>query len=351
VPVVENYCSHLEELNVPLTKLTFQLKNSHFDNERLEKFGGEIEILERRLSISWFSKLIKLCRGHSVLLCHGFNGTILAVLVKIFVPIRVISTYHGEYHPNGRLAGLKRLVIRALYLFSLKYVVDDIVTVESYSKFQLIQKGVSGRKIKIIYNAIDVRRTKFKASNKVKDLLDIIPNFDRVILSVCRLDKVKGLRYALSALANLDENVSWLYLIAGNGPEEKTLKRFANKLGVEDRVVFLGYIPNPEPLYDISDIFLLPSEFEYHSISILEAMRAGKTIISTSVGGTPESVKSGKEGILVQHSSVEELLNALNQVCLDKDFAERLALNARNKFAKAFTLELQRDKISELIFK
>lgn len=349
VPVVENYCRHLTEFSMTLTKITFQLEKAQYDKTRLNNFGGSVILLKSRFSFQWISMLFKVCKGHDVLLCHGFNGTILSMFVKMVLSIRVVSTYHGDYHPNGSHQKLKAGIVRNLYHVALRYFVDEIVTVESYSKNELIRKGIAEEKIRVIYNALHSEPI-IVEDKAVKNFdLKRITSKKKIILSICRLDKVKGLNYALLSLAKINSKVDWAYVIAGNGPEEQELKALAKSLGIEDKVFFLGYVSDPNHLYLTADIFLLPSLFEYHSISILEAMRAQKTIVSTKVGGTPESIENGLEGILVEHSSVTDLQMALMKVLDDTKLSKELALNARQKFEKYFTFEIQKAKVKELI--
>ena len=86
-----------------------------------------------------------------------------------------------------------------------------------------------------------------------------------------------------------------------------------------------------------ADIFAITSFQENHSIALLEAMRAGKAIVATTVGGNGESITDGIDGLLVPPADSVALADALRKLLSDRSLRERLGQNARNRFEKEFT--------------
>ncbi len=99
---------------------------------------------------------------------------------------------------------------------------------------------------------------------------------------------------------------------------------------------FVGYRSDIDACLAALDIFVLPSLAEYHSIALLEAMRAQKTIVATDVG----SVDGGVQAIVVPPADAVALATALQQLLLDAPLRMRLASNARQRFKHEFTSDL-----------
>jgi glycosyltransferase involved in cell wall biosynthesis len=106
-------------------------------------------------------------------------------------------------------------------------------------------------------------------------------------------------------------------LIGGNG-EIEHLKDKIKKHKLEELVEFLGWITNTRKIDVLNscDVFILPSYNEGLPVSVLESMSYGKTIISTNVGGIPEIVRHGENGLLINPGNLEELKNAIDYVFL-----------------------------------
>ena len=105
------------------------------------------------------------------------------------------------------------------------------------------------------------------------------------------------------------EAKDWILDLVGDGPHEEAVRADAARLGLADRIRFLGLRSDVEALLAQSQLFVLTTHWEGFPRSILEAMRAGLPVIATSVGGIPESVEDGRTGYLVSRRGVDELLD------------------------------------------
>jgi glycosyltransferase involved in cell wall biosynthesis len=103
----------------------------------------------------------------------------------------------------------------------------------------------------------------------------------------------------------------------------------SRKLGIHQHVQFCGYIKNIKKIYNIIDVFVMPSLMEGIPNVILEAMAFGKPIVATDVGGIPALIKDGETGILVKPKTIKELANGIIQVLKFRDYAKKMGEKAK----------------------
>ena len=149
----------------------------------------------------------------------------------------------------------------------------------------------------------------------------------------------KGFDVLLRALKLLAARNSFCDLIlAGDGVEQAALRSLAAELGLTERVLFTGRVNHGKvmSLFAGCRIFVLPSRHEPFGIVNLEAMAAGKPIVASWVGGVPEIVVEGENGLLVPPEEPEALATAIGRLLSDEALRQRLGANARER-AKCFT--------------
>ena len=148
---------------------------------------------------------------------------------------------------------------------------------------------------------------KFKpATDKLKAKAELGFNpEDKAILSVGRLYARKGLFTLIESMpAVVRKFPRAKFIISGKGQsnEMKKLIAHAQKLGVRDNIVFTGYYPDRKlpRLYQAADVFAFSTFYEHHPFAVLEALSTGLPVVTTNVGGIPETIESGKNGFLVE---------------------------------------------------
>ncbi len=215
---------------------------------------------------------------------------------------------------------------------------DKIITPSQYLKKIVMGWGVPQEKIEVIYNASEIHFqldiTKKEAKQKIKIEGDII-------LSIGRLVPWKGFSALIEIMPDLlAENPNFKLVIIGEGPEEKNLKSQISNLKIENQVKLLGRILHNEiPLYlKSADLFVLNTEYEGLSHIILEAMAAGVPVVTTQVGGNPELIENGKNGILVGYNQKEQFKRAILMLWEDKNLQEKFIQSSFQKL-KEFTWE------------
>ena len=147
---------------------------------------------------------------------------------------------------------------------------------------------------------------------------------------------VKRLDVLVSALAGVPE----LQLrIVGDGPLRRTIERSVAEHGLADRVRFEGRAADPAAVFSGADLFVLASAAENCPLSMLQAMSAGVPVVATRVGGIPEVVRDGVDGMLVAPDDPRELARALRTMIGDPAALRLMGEHARERVLEAYTLQ------------
>lgn len=148
-----------------------------------------------------------------------------------------------------------------------------------------------------------------------------------VLVFAGRLGPQKSFGTALDALARTHEVT---LVVAGDGPERAALERRTTELGLYGRVRFLGSVPRERvlELFRAADASLLPSAWENFPHTVVEALAVGCPVIATAVGGVPEVVTDGENGLLVPARDPDALAGAIDRFFGDAELRARLAAAA-----------------------
>jgi len=194
--------------------------------------------------------------------------------------------------------------------------------------------AVPASKIVVVPNAVDVDEIDAAAGAPVKDWP--VPPGRRAALALARLEPEKGIDVLLEAAALLPELD---VVIAGTGSIRGILDANAARLGVTDRVHFLGYRTDPAALLARADLFVLPSVVEGFPLSVLEAMAAGVPVVATDIGGTREAVAHEQTGLLVPARDPAALAAAMRRVMDQPEEADRRASLARDRVRSEYSAD------------
>ena len=156
----------------------------------------------------------------------------------------------------------------------------------------------------------------------------------------CRLVEQKGIPYALEALRRIRAAFPRAHLvIAGDGELADELRRLASRLGVADRVHWLGWRADAAELMAAFDVFLLPSLHEGFGLVLLEAMARRAPIVASRVGAIPEIVIDGETGILVEPRNAEALAQAITRLLNDRALRKYMGLLGAARLEEHFSVE------------
>jgi glycosyltransferase involved in cell wall biosynthesis len=258
----------------------------------------------------------------------------LAAAVLARVPAVLGTVQVGQYEPPSRSASWQlRLLARG---------VDRYLAVSRDIATELVERlGWPAEKIEVVYNAVDAERFAVAAPPGLRQQLG--GNKTRsLVLTAARLDAQKGHPVLLEAAIQVPDAV---FVLAGDGPERQNLEELAGRLGVADRVRFLGRRGDVPNLLAACDVFALPSLYEGSSLAVLEAMAAGKALVSSAIGGTDELIEDGRSGLLVPPGDPEALAGALRRLLADRELRASLAGRARERVERDLTRERMAERV------
>ena len=164
-------------------------------------------------------------------------------------------------------------------------------------------------------------------------------DYEKIVLFVGRLVYEKGPHIVLEA-ANILRRNDIKFLFVGEGSMKPYLLELGRKLGISERLYFLGHIPDDilYAIYKIASVAVFPSLYEPFGIVALEAMALGTPVIASAVGGLNEIVIDGYNGIKITPGSAYELAEAILKIIDNPSLSKKFVENAKN-FIKNFTWE------------
>ncbi len=330
------------------------------NSEGEEKFDGEQEFKIYRenffslklIKPKWFFlffKIAKIIRKEKIEFLqfgHYHEFCLFGILSKILFRLPYLIYFHGIDLYIVRKSALKFLLF--------KLAVKNAKTVIANSNFiadKLVEFGTVKEKIKIITPAVNWQ--KFNLNDKDQFLMDkYCLNGKRVIISMGRLTKVKGIDLAIKSLPKVIKEIpNLIYLIVGEGSGDyrKELEGLVYELNLSEHVFFTGGVKDHEEekskYYSLAELAVMPSreikhkkylQVESFGIAALEAQAMGRPIIATNIGGLKESVADHKTGILFPNENIEALSLAIIKVLEDKKLANAMGQNGRERIEKEF---------------
>ncbi len=310
--------------------------------DRLRAEGTEVVCLGRRPGRDWrvawrLARALRQ-RGVEVVHAHQYTPFFYAALARPLVGgrIRVMFTEHGRHYPDV-VSPLRRAANRLV----LSHAAAAVNAVCEFSARALRENdGFSGHQVDVIENGIDVDRYATAGDrDALRRRLGLDPR-RRYVACVARLHPVKDQATLLRAFAVIAATRADVdLLLAGDGPERGALQDLAAKEGIQGRARFLGVRRDVPDILKSVDIFALTSVSEAASLTLLEAMAAGLPVVVTDVGGNPEIVRDGREGILVPRGDTAATAAALGRLLDNPQEAARLGRQGRSRVRERYRLD------------
>jgi len=229
-------------------------------------------------------------------------------------------------HHHGRLSHkhwYQRMLLRQAASCA-----HHFVCVSRDSARYMIEQGVPAARVQTLWNGIDLTSFAYQG-----------PSDDGPIVTVARLSLGKDIatllraaRYVVTAFPRMR------FEIAGDGPCRADLSELAKELNLTQNVTFLGEVRDIPALLARARLFVLPSQSEGISLTLLEAMARGLPVITTQVGGNPEVVEAGVTGLLVPPRSPETLAQAINSVIVNPARSRQMGLAGRRRVENCFDI-------------
>lgn len=243
------------------------------------------------------------------------------------LPSGAVSVYVQHSSIDDAQAGWLRPLIRRYLLRWMLRRVDAVIRVSQACLPDTYAPG----KIHTVPNGVDLGR--FPCRTTWRSAQDRTP---LQLLMVGALTPNKNQRLAIEALVGLPNAVLTL---VGDGPEREALESLAQRLGVTERVRWMGQQADPGPFYRQADVCLLLSQHEAAPFVLLESMSSGTPVVATPVGGVPEVLIDGQHGALLAEARADVLISVLRQLTSDPGRLHRLGLAAREHIEAHYTVD------------
>jgi glycosyltransferase involved in cell wall biosynthesis len=275
----------------------------------------------------------------------GLLGRWAAKLAR--VPI-IVHTPHGHVF-FGYFGPLKTEMFIFLERLSTR-LTDRIVALTSREKAEYESFKIAGEeKLTVINSGVDldiIRELPFPERQQLKREMGI-PEQDMVVGTAGRLEPVKGPEHLIEAARFvLSVRPDVCFVFAGDGTLKPDLKQKACDLGIQDKILFLGWRKDVTKVISIYDIFVFPSLNEGMGRVLVEAMTLGKPIVASNVGGIPDVVMHGKNGFLVPPKDPGRLAECIQLLLNDQERREKMGAEG-----KAMALKFSKDIMVERLAK
>jgi len=277
-----------------------------------------------------------------VLHTYLLHGNILGRLIGRLVGVPVII---GSERTIGQARKWGRLATR------LTNPLTDAVEVNSEIGGRAIERdlGVPSEKIELVRSGLDL--SVFSSANRRDELRSEfgVTADQHLIVYMGRLRTVKGVEFGIRAFATALEQLPNIRMVlAGEGDQRNFLGSLVSELGISEQVEFLGVRNDVPELLGAADSVLMPSLTEGFPRTAIEAMAAGKPVIATNVGGTPEAVIDGETGILVPARDSDALASAIVRLVGDSDLQARLGAAGRERAAQNYSVDKYVSRLDEM---
>lgn len=256
--------------------------------------------------------------------------------------ISVVHTRHCLELPKKHLK-------KVIYGFLNNLLSDRVIGVSNAVCENLVADGINRKKLRMVYNGIfPLKEISEEEKSKVREKYNIPQNCITVGI-VARLEPVKNhfvFLEAAKAAAAVCHNA--VFVIVGTGSMENALREFAKKNGIDDRVIFTGYINDVNDIMNVIDLHVLTSEREALSISLIEAMSISKPVIATNSGGPAEVVENKVSGVLVETGDALNLAMGMIRFIQRPDFRKAAGEAGKKIVLEKFLAETMAKKIEEI---
>jgi glycosyltransferase involved in cell wall biosynthesis len=341
----------IERLRGRILPTLFCLDRSGALADRVQNQEVEIIPLGRRpgwdFRVAW--RMARRIRrlGIEVLHAHQYSPFFYAALAKVLsnplraltpagTRVKLIFTEHGRHYPD-HVSFQRRFGNRCL----LDRMADSVNAVSQFSADSLAHvDGFSRGRIEVIENGIDL--AKFTLNSSPPSDLDPAR---RYIVNVARFHPVKDhatLLRAFQKLAPAHPDVD--LVLIGDGELRQNLAHLSQEFGIQDRVRFLGIRNDVPAILHASAAFVLTSLSEGAPLTLLEAMAARLPVVVTAVGGMPEIVREGVEGLLAPRQDVDKIAACLDRLLRNAEMASTMGAAGARRVRESYTIDRTVDR-------
>ena len=274
---------------------------------------------------------------------------ILGTLAAKILGIPSISTVHTlDVFPEKKSAW-GRMKLR---WFLLGKFCDRVIAVSEKTRLHYLQSGgLPPDKVITLYNGVNISRFKIMDATqtaKLKQELHL-PLNSKIIITVAVLREPKGIQFMIRALpAILEQCPDVHYLIVGDGEHGAALTDLVTALAIKNHVTFAGHRTDIPDLLACCDIFVLPTLKDALPTVLIEALAAGRPIVASNVGGVPEIIENGVNGLLVSPGDPSKLAEACQKLLRDNELCRQIVKAGSATVRQRFNIDSQIQHLSRM---
>lgn len=312
---------------------------------KLKELGIEVHVISeednRFFSLVSIAKDMLKNENIDVIHSHRYKENFLAYFLARYLSVStLVSTVHGVVETANNENNFKSKIREYLNYYILKYKFRFVVAVsKEIHEFLLTKKKFNKINLKVIRNGIPVWENVPLPIKKESIHIGI----------VARLVPVKNLMLFLQLANSITQKYENVYFsILGEGEEKNKLLHAACQLGVKDKVSFIDSTPSPYDFYKSLDIYVNTSFHEGIPLSILEAMSFGLIVMAPDIGGIPEIIDDGENGILVKVNNLSDYAKKCENIIQNLDKMDNIRTSARRKVIEKFSAQKMANDYSRL---
>ena len=301
----------------------FQVREGNPIEHELKAIGIPVDLIPIPYLRDWTAlpRLRSYLRNHQADLIHTqleFAATLGSVVSKM-LRLPNVCTIHTMPPQN---MSLKLKMHQQVEWMALKFFCYRVISVsEEARQYHIAISNSVPEKVVTLYNGVDLTLYPNRAGDTERESVRRefgIPGHASLVVTVAVLRELKGIQFMIRAMPHILESFPDVhYLIVGDGDHRDALESEVKIAGVEKNVVFAGTRKDIPGILSACDIFVLPTLTEALPTVLAEAMAARLSIVASAVGGVPEMIVNGENGILVSAGNIQELQNACKRLLAD----------------------------------
>ncbi|CAI3193931.1 glycosyltransferase [Clostridium neonatale] len=359
--------SHIENFHIPYLKY---FKDNDFEVHIMGKGNNKSPIpyvdkvipvnfeknmfsLKNFISAFKISKFIKK-EKYSTISTHTILAsffTRLGIMLSLKKHPLVINTVHGYLFDEN-----SNFIKKVIMILAEKFVrpVTDTILVMNSTDYEIAKKYNLYNKNLYSINGMGINASKFPFSTEenksyLREKYNI-PKDDFLLIYVAEFSKRKNQKFLIESLKGLiSEGYNNLkLLLLGDGVLLDDMKQYSKTLGIEDNIIFKGYIKEVCNYYQISDICVSSSRIEGLPFNIMEAMSTGLPVIASKIKGHIDLVNPGENGFLYEYNNINEFCNHVKVLYNDRNLLNNMKISSHN-LSKNYSLESVFPKITRIM--
>lgn len=347
------YLQHLDRTRFEPRVCVMQVKQNNPMAAEIEKLGVPIDFVpvKRLADPAALPRLLGYLRRMRPAVLHTqleFADTLGSTAAKL-LGIPTVSTLHTADAPEKGEKSYRRLKLR---WWILRHFPARVIAVSEGTRQHHLRVGnLPPQKVVTLHNGIDLARFSPVSSAEIAAMRESlgIPADAPLLVTVAVLRQPKGIQYLLEALPDILRRVpDTRYLIVGDGDHREKLKSIAAEKGVSDHVIFAGTRRDIPQILAAADIFVLPTLTEALPTVLAEAMAAEKPIIASDVGGVPEMLDDGQNGLLIPPADPSALTEACLKLLENPERARAMGKTGRQIVEARFDIQRQVRRLETL---